>query len=113
MSPLSRRAYWCAPPVALLLAAGSVAGLATSASAVQTTFTNGGGIAIADPVYDANSSNITITDNSQASLYPSTINFAESGVIVDVDVYLSNVNHGFPDDVDVLWSVRVASRRPS
>ena len=101
MTSLSARSLVRAP-VALLLAAGTVAGLAAPASAVRTTFANNGGIAIADPIYDENLSSITITDNSQASLYPSNVNFTESGVIADVDVHLFSVDHGFPDDVDVL-----------
>ena len=101
MTPTSRRTRLLAAPVALALAAGTLAALAAPASAVRTTFSNNGGVAIADPIAGAGGA-ITITDDTTATPYPSDINILESGVITDVNVTLNDVSHTFPDDIDIL-----------
>jgi len=54
------------------------------------------------PLY-ANTSGITINDNAAATPYPSTITVANSsGTVTKVTVTLANINHAYPDDVDVL-----------
>jgi len=51
----------------------------------------------------ANTNRITINDNTIASPYPSTINVANvGGQITKLTATLSNVNHTWPSDIDVL-----------
>jgi len=51
----------------------------------------------------ANTAPITINDNSAASPYPSTINVSGlTATVCSVTVTLSNMNHIFPDDIDVV-----------
>ncbi|HXI88430.1 MAG TPA: C25 family cysteine peptidase [Blastocatellia bacterium] len=51
----------------------------------------------------SNPAAITINDNAAATPYPSTITVAGlSGVINKVTVTLTNLNHTFPDDIDIL-----------
>src|SRR5882724_6644087 len=51
----------------------------------------------------SNPAPITIDDNAAATPYPSTITVAGlSGVINKVTVTLTNINHTFPDDIDIL-----------
>ncbi len=51
----------------------------------------------------ANGAAITIPDHGPANPYPSTINVSGmNGVVNKVTVTLSNLNHSFPHDVDVL-----------
>src|SRR5436190_12094960 len=51
----------------------------------------------------SNPAPITINDNAAATPYPSTITVAGlSGVINKVTVTLTNINHTFPDDIDIL-----------
>jgi subtilisin-like proprotein convertase family protein len=56
-----------------------------------------------NPVSFSNASRITITDNSAASPYPSSINVTcVPGVIQHLSVTLNGVSHNFPDDIDAL-----------
>src|SRR5882724_4941326 len=51
----------------------------------------------------SNPAPITIDDNAAATPYPSTITVAGlSGVTNKVTVTLTNINHTFPDDIDIL-----------
>jgi hypothetical protein len=59
----------------------------------------------------SNSGLITIQDNTSALPYPSTISVSGlTGTITKVTATLSNINHTFPDDVDVLLVGRAAKR---
>jgi uncharacterized repeat protein (TIGR01451 family) len=50
-----------------------------------------------------NSNSITINDNTLATPYPSTINVSNVfGIVTKVVVTLNNINHLYPDDVDIL-----------
>jgi uncharacterized repeat protein (TIGR01451 family) len=50
-----------------------------------------------------NLNQITIRDNTNASPYPSIINVANmGGTVTKVSVTISNLTHGFPDDIDIL-----------
>lgn len=75
-------------------------GAATNSDTFVLTVNNGspGGVATF-----ANSSNLIIVDGAAAAPYPSTINVSGvSGAITDISVTLSNLTHGFPDDIDLL-----------
>jgi uncharacterized delta-60 repeat protein/uncharacterized repeat protein (TIGR01451 family) len=51
----------------------------------------------------ANNNSITINDNTLATPYPSTINVSNvSGILTKTVVTLNNINHTYPDDIDVL-----------
>lgn len=51
----------------------------------------------------SNTTAIALPDASAAAPYPSNISVAGmTGVITDVNVTLTNINHGFPNDIDVL-----------
>jgi uncharacterized delta-60 repeat protein/uncharacterized repeat protein (TIGR01451 family) len=51
----------------------------------------------------ANTNRITINDDAPALPYPSIINVANmGGTVTKVSVTISNLTHGFPDDVDLL-----------
>jgi subtilisin-like proprotein convertase family protein len=51
----------------------------------------------------ANTNRIIINDETNATPYPSTIFVSDiSGVITKVTATLSNINHTFPDDIDIL-----------
>ena len=65
--------------------------------------TNNGPDAITNTITLNNTSSIAIPSSGAAAPYPSTIDTsALSGVLLDVNVILSNVGHTWPDDVDVL-----------
>ncbi|WP_043996365.1 proprotein convertase P-domain-containing protein, partial [Microcystis aeruginosa] len=50
-----------------------------------------------------NSSKIDILDNAAASPYPSSLTFSGvNGTITGVTVTLYNINHTYPDDIDIL-----------
>ena len=49
-----------------------------------------------------NPASITIPTQGTAIPYPSFINIAVSGTIIDVNISLSDVNHTFPDDFGAL-----------
>ena len=51
----------------------------------------------------SNPAGITVLDNSPANPYPSTIDVSGvTGVVRKVTVTLSNITHGYPDDLDIL-----------
>jgi uncharacterized delta-60 repeat protein/uncharacterized repeat protein (TIGR01451 family) len=51
----------------------------------------------------SNTNRITINDNAPASPYPSIIDVANmGGTITKITVTVSNLTHGFPDDIDIL-----------
>jgi subtilisin-like proprotein convertase family protein len=55
------------------------------------------------PTAFSNAASITINDNSAASPYPSQINVSgQVGSVTKVTVNLNNLNHTFPDDIDIL-----------
>jgi subtilisin-like proprotein convertase family protein len=102
MTARSRGVRLLAAPLAALLVAVGLASVAVPADGARTTFANIDGVAIADPVGQVQNADIDIDDESVAAEYPSTIEIAESGEITDVNVTLNNVDHGAPDDVDIL-----------
>src|SRR5262249_50326797 len=68
--------------------------LAVPGLAGATTFSNSGTITITSPFG---------VNNQPASPYPSVITVSGvAGTIADVNVTLTGLSHGFPDDVDVL-----------
>ena len=61
------------------------------------------GTPICTPANFENSAPITVNDNQSASPYPSTINVSGlAGTITRVTVDLKNMNHTFPDDLDIM-----------
>ncbi len=63
----------------------------TTTMSSATSFTNGAAIIIND------------AGKGKASLYPSPITVSGlTGAITDINVTLTNVNHSFPDDIDIL-----------
>src|SRR5262249_11334031 len=51
----------------------------------------------------ANTGSIIIPDHGAANPYPSTITVSNMpGLVTKVTVTLSNMNHSFPDDIDIL-----------
>jgi subtilisin-like proprotein convertase family protein len=49
-----------------------------------------------------NPASITIPDSGPGVPYPSNINYSSGGSVTDVNVTLNDVNHTYPDDVDIL-----------
>jgi len=71
----------------LLLAIGVGLAITSRANASQFTFSNTGPI--------------TINDNASATPYPSTITLGSLG-IVDLNVSITGLTHGFPEDIGIL-----------
>ena len=50
-----------------------------------------------------NAAAITIVDNASAVPFPSVINVTGmGGTVSNVTVTLNNLNHGWPDDIDII-----------
>jgi subtilisin-like proprotein convertase family protein len=97
------RRGWMAAPVAIALAAGSLAALAAPASAAQTTFDQTTPIFLDDGNYNqTNATGITIPSVGEATPYPSQITVTHQATISDVDVVLNDVTHVAYRDMDVL-----------
>jgi subtilisin-like proprotein convertase family protein len=70
-----------------LLAVGIVLAMASRVNASHLTFSN--------------TAPITINDNASATPYPSTITLGSLGII-DLNVTVTGLTHGFPEDVGIL-----------
>jgi subtilisin-like proprotein convertase family protein len=89
---------------AAVLAAGAAVALASPASAASADHANPSPVDLRNQYYSpASGASITVTDDAPASLYPSPLTVTGvQGVVTDVDVRLSQITHGFPDDMDVM-----------
>jgi len=89
---------------AAVIGAGATVALAPAASAATADRTNPDGIHLYNQYYtNGTNDDITITDNTAASPYPSTVTFSDvHGTVTDVDVQLRGLTHAFPDDVDIM-----------
>jgi subtilisin-like proprotein convertase family protein len=70
-----------------LLAVGIAVAMASRADASHLTFSN--------------TAPITINDNASATPYPSTITLGSLGIL-DVNVTVTGLTHGFPEDIGIL-----------
>ena len=70
-----------------LLAVGIAVAMASRADASHLTFSN--------------TAPITINDNASATPYPSTIPLGSLGIL-DVNVVITGLTHGFPEDIGIL-----------
>src|SRR5262245_20820591 len=103
MTTFSRRMRWMAPPVAIVLAAGVLGALAAPASAAKTTFTQDTDIFLDDGSSLAlNGASVTIPDFGKGTPYPSEITLTHAATITDLNVMLFDINHTYPDDVDIM-----------
>src|SRR3954447_3760891 len=107
MTPLSRRARWIAPPVVLLLTAGTLAALQAPASAAQATFTQSTATYLGDPGATSTQAAdlhvpATGTGPGVADAYPSDLVVSQRGVITDVNVVLTGLTSTAPTDLDLL-----------